>query len=76
MTPYLLIDFGTTSTKAALVDLDTGAFTNLQRYPAIPSVPAPPGHFEIPLEDLRQRFLQICAAGHAQAPLRGILLCS
>lgn len=76
MTPYLLVDFGTTSTKSALVDLDTGAFAQQQRYPAIPNVPAPPGHFEIPLEALRQRFLQICADGQAQAPLRGILLCS
>ncbi|MBM3278936.1 MAG: hypothetical protein FJY95_12770 [Candidatus Handelsmanbacteria bacterium] len=76
MTPYLLVDFGTTSTKAALVDLDTGAFAHPQRYPAIPSIPGPSGHFELPLGALRRRFLEICADGQAQAPLHGILLCS
>ncbi|MBI2501846.1 MAG: hypothetical protein HYW07_01270 [Candidatus Latescibacteria bacterium] len=76
MTPYLLVDFGTTSTKSTLVDLDTGTFAHQQRYPAIPSVPGPHGHCEIPLEALQRRFLQICADGYAHAPLRGILLCS
>ncbi|MCC7261635.1 MAG: hypothetical protein IT369_03840 [Candidatus Latescibacteria bacterium] len=76
MTPYLLIDFGTTSTKSAVVDLDTGAFAHQRRYPAIPSVAGPQGHFEIPLGALRERFLRICADGQAQASLQGILLCS
>jgi sugar (pentulose or hexulose) kinase len=76
MAPYLLVDFGTTSTKSALVDLDTGAFAQVRRYAAIPNIAAPHGHFEIPLEALRRRFLEICADGQAQAPLRGILLCS
>jgi sugar (pentulose or hexulose) kinase len=76
MTPYLLVDFGTTSTKSAIVDLDTGAFSHLQRYPALPSAAAPQGRFEISLEALRRRFVDICAEGQAQAPLRGILLCS
>ncbi len=76
MTPYLLVDFGTTSTKSALVDLDTGAFSHPERYPAIPNSAGPPGRCEIPLGALRRRFLEICADGQAQAPLRGILLCS
>lgn len=76
MTPYLLVDFGTTSTKSALVDLDTGLFSHEGRYPALPRVAGPAGQFEISLEALGRRFRQICADGHARAPLEGILLCS
>ena len=61
MRPYLVIDFGTTSTKSALVDLDTGAFHDLQRHPSIPASPAPAGHHEVPLAAIRARFDEICA---------------
>ncbi len=76
MNPYLLLDFGTTSTKSALVDLDTGIFARLQRHPAIPGIPAPPGRCEIPLEAIRSRFLRICSDYYDLMPFQGILLCS
>ena len=58
--PFLLVDFGTTSTKSALVDLDSGAFSHILRHPAIPNCAAPSGHYEIPLDAIRARFLAIC----------------
>ena len=76
MTPYLLIDFGTTSTKAALTALDTGAFSHIQRYPAIPNCAAPAGHYEIPPDAIRQRFLDICAEYWKITPFQGIVLCA
>lgn len=78
MAPYLLIDFGTTSTKSALVDLDTGIFSSLQRHPAIPNCAAPSGLYEIPLEAIHQRFAGICQGYWDQqgGRLGGILACS
>ena len=76
-TNYLLIDFGTTSTKSAQVDLSTGHFTNLQRHPAIPPDPTTPTtHHEIPLETIYSRFDQICRTQWDHTSYSGILLCS
>jgi xylulokinase len=76
--PYLGIDFGTTSTKSALVDVETGALTRVRHHKAIPPSPGPPGRFEVPLEAIRDRFLELCAeyAGTLDAPLAGIVTCS
>ena len=74
MTPYLLIDFGTSSTKASLVDLDSGAFSHVQRYPAIANAAAPAGHYEIPPDAIRQRFLDICSDYWRIAAFQGITL--
>ena len=78
MTPYLLIDFGTTSTKAAAVDLDTGTFSPPRSFPSVAILPAPAGHSEVSLEGIGARFEEICryyrdAVGLA---LAGIVLCS
>jgi len=77
MGPYLLIDFGTTSTKSALVDLDTGVFSHFERHSAIPPQPAPAGHHEVPLEAIRSRFDEICSHYCDLSPdLGGVVLCS
>ena len=60
MTRYLLIDFGTTSTKSALVDLDSSLFSDIQRHPAIPPGGAPAGRHEVSLEAIARRFDEIC----------------
>ena len=69
MTRYLLIDFGTTSTKSALVDLDSGVFTDIQRHPSIPPGAAPAGRHEVSLEAIARRFDEIltAAAGRTAA---------
>jgi xylulokinase len=75
---YLGIDFGTSSTKSALIDVETGALTGVRHHPAIPASPAPPGRFEVPLEAIRDRFHALCRsyADAGDAPLAGIVLCS
>ncbi len=75
---YLAVDFGTTSTKSALVDVETGALVDVRHHPAIPPSPGPPGRFEVPLEAIRDRFLGLCAsyASPLDAPLAGIVICS
>ena len=76
--PYLGIDFGTTSTKSARIDVETGALTDVRHHPAIPPTPGPPGRFEVPLEAIRDRFLGLCAsyARDLGAPPAGIVICS
>ena len=78
MTPYLLLDFGTTSTKSALVDLDTGAFTQPQSHPSIPAVDGRVEQCEIPLLAIRERFLSICRHYYddLKIPFQGIVICS
>ena len=78
MTPYLLLDFGTTSTKSTIVDLDTGGFSEPQSHPSIPGVEGPSGHYEIPLPEIRDRFLSICTHYYDALDIHfhGIVLCS
>jgi sugar (pentulose or hexulose) kinase len=73
---FLAVDFGTTSTKSALVDLTTGVFSHLRRLPALPTVAPVGGHHEVSLEAIRQRFDTICANAWKAAPFDGIVLCS
>jgi len=76
---YLLIDFGTTSTKSALVDLGTGIFSHLLRHPSIPRNPTPSGRYEISLGAIAVRFEQICTRYQELTdpdPFAGIVLCS
>ncbi|MFA6111928.1 MAG: FGGY family carbohydrate kinase [Candidatus Latescibacterota bacterium] len=78
MTPYLLIDFGTTSTKATAVDLDTGTFSPPRSFPSVTVLPAVAGHSELSLEGIAARFDEICCQYRDAAglPLAGIVLCS
>ena len=73
---FLAVDFGTTSTKSALVDLDTGIYSHLRRHPALPAAASVPGHHEVGLEAIRQRFELICGDAWSVAPFDGIVLCS
>jgi sugar (pentulose or hexulose) kinase len=73
---FLAVDFGTTSTKSALVDLDTGIFSHLRRHDALPTAARVAGHHEVSLEAIRRRFDQICCDAWKTAPFDGIVLCS
>ncbi|HIM57637.1 MAG TPA: hypothetical protein EYM39_13135 [Candidatus Latescibacteria bacterium] len=76
---YLLVDFGTTSTKSALVDLDSGLFSHLLRHPSIPPQPAPSGRCEISLEAIALGFEQICTSYlelTERDAFAGIVICS
>ncbi len=78
MTPYLLIDFGTSNTKSAVCDLDTGRLSALTAHPSLPAAAGRPGHHEVPLEAIRERFVAICSGCRRDvgAPVAGIVLCS
>ena len=44
---FLLMDFGTTSLKTAVVDLDTGLFSHIKSHPALPNCGTDPGRYEV-----------------------------
>ena len=77
MDRFLLVDFGTTSTKSALLQLESGRFEHLRRHPALAAVPGPAGHHEVPLAAIRERFDDLCAEAWAvSGGFLGIVLCS
>ncbi len=76
MTHFLLLDFGTTSTKSTLVDLDSGEFTRPESHSALENRATQPGRSEFDLSEVHQRFEAICAHYYAQQPFVGIALCS
>lgn len=73
---FLAIDFGTTSTKSALVHLDSGVFEHLQRHAALPALHPVAGRHEVDLTAIHQRFEQICTQAWTLSPFAGIVLCS
>jgi sugar (pentulose or hexulose) kinase len=76
MKHFLLLDFGTTSTKSTLVDLDSGIFTAPESYAALDNVAREPKRCEFALDAVAQRFQSICAAYYARTPFAGIVLSS
>ncbi len=76
MTYALLLDFGTTSTKSTLVDLETGAFTQPETHSALNNLAEHPGRSEFDLQSVYERFDAICARYYARQPFVGISLCS
>lgn len=76
MTHFLLLDFGTTSTKSTLVDLKSGEFTPPESHSALENRAAQPGRSEFDLSEVHQRFEAICARYYAKTPFAGIALCS
>ncbi|MEE2657663.1 MAG: FGGY family carbohydrate kinase [Candidatus Latescibacterota bacterium] len=76
MPNFLAVDFGTTSTKSVLVDLDSGAFSRLERHPSIPSEPTTPGRHQVALSAIAERFQHICASAWSHTSFEGIVLCS
>ncbi len=75
---YLLMDFGTTSTKSAIVDLDTGSFSYVRSHPSLSNCSDVPGHYEISPAALLERFNNICAAYYNDLDIHfaGIAFCS
>lgn len=57
---YLLIDFGTTRVKAALVDLGTGVFSHISEYPHLENCCAEPYRHELDPVRLAAQFDEIC----------------
>jgi len=76
MTDFLLLDFGTTSTKSVRVDAQTGTLSKLETYSALANVTNRAGRSEFDVRHVHERFDQICAHYYAQQPFAGIVLCS
>ena len=78
---FLAIDFGTTSTKSALLDLEDGAFVGLERRSDGGPALAGSGRggiqrHELSLPQLLQRFDDICHRAWEITHFDGIVLCS
>lgn len=75
---FLLLDFGASHTKAAMVNLDNGQISPLQTYPSLGNCVTKSGRYEISLAQIKKQFLEICAAAIQQLrqPLNGVLICS
>ncbi len=76
MSHFLLLDFGTTSTKSTLVDLDSGIFTVPESHAALDNIARQPNRCEFALDAVASRFKSICAAYYARVPFVGIVICS
>ena len=76
MTDFLLLDFGTTSTKSVRVDTNTGTLSQPEAYSALANATDRAGRSEFDLQQVHERFEQICAYHYAQHPFEGIVLCS
>lgn len=78
MTPYLLVDFGTSSTKSTVVDLDTGALARPLQHDTVRANAPASGRSEVPLDSVRTRFLDVCrrACDTLPVPLAGVQTCS
>ena len=76
MTDFLLLDFGTTSTKSVRVDALTGILSKSETYSALANVTDRAGRSEFDVGHVHERFDQICAHYYAQQPFEGIILCS
>jgi sedoheptulokinase len=75
---FLLMDFGTTSVKTAIVDLETGRFSYIQSHPSVSNCSEIPTHHEISPQLLKERFLAICDFYFDKLSVRfeGIVICS
>jgi sedoheptulokinase len=78
MAQVLLVDFGTTSVKTAIVDLDTGVYSHVRSHTSVPDCAGTPGHYEMAPLSLQDRFRSICTSYYSGMGLRfeGIFICS
>ncbi|MFT5088332.1 MAG: sugar (pentulose or hexulose) kinase [Candidatus Latescibacterota bacterium] len=76
MKRFLLLDFGTTSTKSTVVDLDDGTFTAPESHRSLNNLSTHPGRCEFALDEVAQRFDTICNTYYQREAFDGIALCS
>ncbi len=77
-TRFLLMDFGTTSLKTAMVDLDTGRFAHVRSFPSLPKCGDAPRRYEVSPVALTDRFQSVCDLYFNKMGIAftGIALCS
>lgn len=78
MDHYLLIDFGTTRVKSAIVDLSTGNFHHIKEYSHLPNCGLQPYQQEICISAVATQFEEICQenCNLIQQGINGIVLSS
>lgn len=78
MNEYLLIDFGATRIKTAIVEIESGILTQIKDYSCPPNCSKIKGQYEISLKALKDVFLSICDYyyNHLRVHFKGIMLCS
>ncbi len=76
MAKFLLIDFGTTSTKTVIFDINTGNFSNPLTYTALKNCATRAGYHELDMYEVTKRFEEICLKNYSIHPFLGIIICS
>jgi|MDTA01.1.fsa_nt_gb sugar (pentulose or hexulose) kinase len=76
MSDFLLIDFGTTSTKSIRVDINTGIFSNPHSTNALRNVAKYSSYHEFDMYEVKKRFEDICIDNYNLSPFTGIIICS
>lgn len=78
MMNFLLIDFGTTRIKVAIVDIDTGKFSRIADFGHLPNCSTQPMYQEISVSEMKSQFLSICSSYYALCDelISGIVVCS
>lgn len=75
---FLMVDFGASHTKTAIVDMATARISHLQHHASLGNIASEPGHYEISLQALHQQFLGLCASYEQllDGALAGVVICS
>lgn len=72
---FLLMDFGASHTKTALVDMNSAAIDRVKQHASLANRASHAGYYEIALEDLHRQFTSICADYETDG-FDGIVICS
>ena len=73
---FLLMDFGTTSLKTAVVDLDTGRFSHIKSHLSLHNCSTQPGRYEVSPEALTAAKPCAISTSTSWAWIKGIAVCS
>lgn len=72
----MLIDFGASRVKAATVNTESGVFSQVRSFRALPNVSRLAGHYEISAQDLHLQFSAICKYYSRLGSIAGIFISS
>uniref|UniRef100_A0A7V3J950 Carbohydrate kinase FGGY N-terminal domain-containing protein n=1 Tax=candidate division CPR3 bacterium TaxID=2268181 RepID=A0A7V3J950_UNCC3 len=75
MKRFLLVDFGATRIKTAVVDLNSGKLSSFGNFTCPPNVSKKLGQYELSLKLVKERFRKICES-YSDKRIEGIMLCS
>jgi len=76
MDNFLLIDFGASRVKAAMINIRSGIFSQAKDFPPSANIATVAGHFEIAPQEIHKQFLEIASHYSTLSSIDGIFLCS